>query len=131
MDFTTWSKGNHCAAADIIPGSGRQIWGVLYEVPDYLISSETSGNRKSFDAIEGNNYQQIPIKLRHPNGSPVAENMITYVVRNKRSGICTSLEYVRHIIIGLKHKVPDEYIEYVKSRIISNNPNLEQEIREL
>jgi hypothetical protein len=49
LDFTVWSKKNKCAAADIVPGSGRKIWGVLYEIPDYLIRRETSGKRKSLD----------------------------------------------------------------------------------
>ena len=55
LDFSVWSKGNNCAAADIIPGAGRKIWGVIYEIPDYLIerTSAKERDRKSLDAIEG------------------------------------------------------------------------------
>lgn len=133
LDFTVWSDGNHCAAADIVPGSGRKIWGVLYEVPNYLITRETSRNhnRKSLDEIEGEgtNYRRTPIMLRYPNGSTITVEAITYVVIERRSGLQTSLEYACHIITGLReHRVPDEYITYVKARIAANNPSLRDNI---
>ncbi len=132
LDFTTWSEGNQCAAADIVSGPGRKIWGVLYEVPDQLIKRETSGSRKSFDAVEGKNYQRVGINLRHPDGSPVTEHVITYVVKERQPNIRTSLDYVKHIIKGLRdNDAPDEYIEYVKKRATDNNPDLRPDIKEL
>lgn len=134
LDFNIWSKKNQCAAADIVPGSGRKIWGVLYEIPDYLIRRETSGCRKSLDAIEGEgtNYKRIGIALRYQNGLLVEGNPITYVVINKTKGLKTSLEYGKHIVIGLReHKVLNDYVEYVKARIISNNPALKKDIEVL
>jgi hypothetical protein len=134
LEFTVSSINNKCAAADIVSGSGRKIWGVLYEIPDYLIRRETSGCRKSLDAIEGEgtNYKRIGIALRYQNGILVEGNSITYVVINKTEGLKTSLEYGRHIVIGLReHKVPNEYVEYVKARIISNNPALKKDIEVL
>jgi len=133
LDFTVWSDGNHCAAADIVRGSGRKIWGVLYEVPTYLITRKTSRSRdrKSLDEIEGEGtkYRRTPIMLRCPNGSPITVEVITYVVKDRKSGLQTSSEYACHIITGLrKHRVPDEYISYVKARIIANNPSLKDSI---
>jgi gamma-glutamylcyclotransferase (GGCT)/AIG2-like uncharacterized protein YtfP len=133
LDFTVWSDGNHCAAADIVPGSGRKIWGVLYEVPDYLITRETARNRnrKSLDEIEGEgtNYCRTTITLRDPNGSPINAQVITYVVIEKRMGLQTSLEYACHIITGLReHGAPNDYINYVKARIVANNPSLRDDI---
>jgi hypothetical protein len=63
--FDIFSKTNDCAAADIVSGSGRQIWGVLYEIPDVLIKRDPSGNRKSLDQIEGEgtNYKRIIISI--------------------------------------------------------------------
>jgi hypothetical protein len=127
LDFDVWSNGNKCAAADIISGRGRKVWGVLYEIPDYLIERETSGERRSLDAIEGGRYERRKIALRHPNGSPVNKESITYVVREneRQTDIQTSLDYCRHIITGLReHNVPNEYIEYAKARMIANNPSL-------
>lgn len=136
LDFTVRSEGNKCAAADMVPGGGRKIWGVLYEIPDYLITRETAKplGRKSLDAIEGegSNYTRISIALRYPDGRAVERDVITYVVRCRIRNQQTSLAYVSHIIRGLRqHYVPDEYIEYVKRRVIANNHSLETAIEAL
>ena len=125
LDFDVWSTGNACAAADIREGRGRPIWGVLYEVPDYLIRRETAGERKSLDAIEGRHYGRRPIRVRRPDGTPVAGEVITYTVLNPEPRRRTSIEYASHIIAGLKeHGAPDEYLAYVKERVIANNTDL-------
>lgn len=132
LDFDVWSTGNGCAAADIREGSGRPIWGVLYEVPDDLIQRETAGARKSLDAIEGRYYGRRPIRVRHPDNTPVAGDVITYTVLNPKPGQRTSIEYVSHIIAGLKeHGAPDGYLAYVKERIVSNNPALAPQVDSL
>jgi hypothetical protein len=131
LDFTVWSDRNNCAAADIVPGGGRTIWGVLYEVPDFLIRRDTAGDRRSLDAIEGEgtNYERVPIRLRRPDATRIEQEVITYIVINRRFGLQTSLEYVRHIIVGLRaHNVPGEYVEYVKERVTTSNPTLTGEI---
>lgn len=131
LEFSVWSQTNQCATADIVPGSGRKIWGVVYEVPDNLIKRETSGIRKSLDSIEGegHNYRRISIALRHPNGLPYEQEVIAYVARYRQNGLYTSLEYARHIIKGLReHNVPDEYIEHVKEQVIRNNPQIRKNI---
>ena len=127
LDFTVWSNSNKCAAADIVPGSGRTIWGVLYKIPDHLIHRETSGERKSLDEIEGedNNYRRLEIYLRYRNGRPINQKVITYVVKERKPNLETSIDYVSHIINGLKEfNAPKGYIEYVKQRVIKNNPLL-------
>ena len=129
LDFTVSSAGNKCAAADIVSGRGRRIWGVLYEISDYLIRRETSGNRKSLDAIEGRKYERQIIAITHPDGTLFEGEVITYVVRDKENGIQTSLDYCRHIIEGLReHNVPDEYIQYAKGRMIANNSSLQTDV---
>jgi hypothetical protein len=127
--FDIWSTSNNCAAADIVIGVGRKVWGVVYEIPGWLICRETSKprKRKSLDAIEGEgaNYHRTSIKLRHPNGTLVAEAVETYIGRDRRQGIKTSLAYVSHILEGLKeHKMPSEYCQYVRAQILANNPQL-------
>ncbi len=127
LDFNVFSDNNQCAAADIIPNGSRKIWGVLYEIPDYLIRRGASPGRKSLDAIEGegNNYRRIGIALRYPDGSPVEEDAITYVVINRQSDCRTSLDYCRFIVAGLReHNISDEYIDYVKGRMVTNNETL-------
>jgi gamma-glutamylcyclotransferase (GGCT)/AIG2-like uncharacterized protein YtfP len=127
IEFDIWSKGNNCAASDIIAGRGRKIWGVIYEIPDQLIRRDTAKPRKSLDAIEGEgtNYQRVQIKLNQPDGRPINEQVITYIGNDHKTGIQTTWDYVQHILMGLEeHQMPDEYKNYVKARIIANNPEL-------
>lgn len=133
--FTVWSESNECAAADLVPGyTGRSIYGVLYEIPDFLLSRDTAKqrNRKSLDAIEGEgaNYVRAMIDLVIDNESTVSA--ITYLVRERRTGLKTSSAYIQHIFHGLKqHSIPEEYCQYVRSRIIENNSTLENELSEI
>lgn len=126
--FTVWSRTNNCAAADIVPNNkGRNIYGVLYEVPDYLIGRDSAkpDNRKSLDAIEGagGNYERMEIAVILPDETE--EFVTTYVVRERDFSLQTSREYAQHIINGLyEHNFPDDYRHYVVRKIEDNNPSL-------
>ena len=131
--FDVWSKTNCCAAADIVPGSGRNIWGVLYEIPEHLIDRHKSGSRKSLDEIEGEctNYKRVSIDVILPDGS-TKSRVWTYIGKDRKKWIQTSYEYVKYIMHGLRdNKIPKEYVQYVKRQIISNNPGLEDQINKL
>ena len=131
--FTVWSNTNNCAVADLVPTpEGRSIYGVLYEVSDFLLSRDTAKlhGRKSLDAIEGEgtNYVRSMINLVKDDGSPVSA--ITYFVKEKKQGLKTSLAYVQHILLGLEeHGILDEYCQYVYARIVENNSALENQLR--
>lgn len=126
LDFTVWSNTNNCAAADIVPGNGRRVWGVLYEIPDYLISRDTSGERRSFDAIEGPRYRRQEIQVCKASDPETSITAWTYTVIDKQDSLKTSCEYATHILTGLReHQAPSEYIEYVKDCIVRNNPDLQ------
>lgn len=132
LAFTVWSKSNACAAADIVADHGRQIWGVLYEIPDWLISRETSDQRRSLDAIEGEgkNYLRREILLLRVSGERISA--LTYVAKTRQDGLRTSIAYAEHIIAGLKeHNAPNEYIQYVLERIAANNSSLISELNSL
>lgn len=132
LDFDVWSNRNNCAAADIREGAGRVIWGVLYEVPDYLIDRDTSGARRSLDAIEGSQYQRQSIGVQNLDGTSVQAPVITYTVRSPQLGLRTSLAYVSYILAGLReHGAPAEYVAYVKNRAIANNPGLATDLERL
>ena len=134
LGFTVWSKTNECAAADIAPSeTGRNVFGVVYQIPDFLIYRESANrrNRKSLDAIEGEggNYVREEIKLSKSDGTQI--KALTYVVREKMEGLKTSFAYVQHILKGMKEfQFPNEYREYVVSCIVSNNAELESKIVE-
>ncbi len=128
LAFTVWSKNNNCAAADIFPEeNGRSIYGVVYDIPKYLISRETAQKvgRTSLDAIEcaGSNYQRKQIALFGATGEEFTA--LTYVVRNRKPSLKTEQSYVQHILNGLKeHNMPAEYCQYVQEQIVLNNPGL-------
>lgn len=131
--FDIWSKTNCCAAADIVHGSERNIWGVLYEIPENLIDRHKSGSRKSLDEIEGEctNYKRVTIDVILPDGSRKSR-VWTYIGKDRKKWIQTSYEYVKYIMYGLReNKVRKDYVEYVKRQIISNNPGLESQIKKL
>lgn len=129
LAFMVLSKNNKCAATNILPcKGGRNIYGVVYEIPDFLLSRESAKkqNRKSLDCIEGEgtNYIRTTIQLMKADGTELTA--ITYVAKAPMTGLKTSRGYVQYILDGLKeHEIPNEYRQYVASRIIKNNPELQ------
>jgi cation transport regulator ChaC len=127
--FSVWSKSNDCAAADLLPSkAGRNIYGVLYEVPAFLIGRDVAKQkgRKSLDAIEGEgtNYVREMIDLVTNDGASI--RAITYLAKNRQPNLKTSKDYVAHILKGIReHSMPVEYYQYVRSKIIENNGDLE------
>ena len=130
--FTVWSKSNTCAAADIAPGAaGVRIYGVVYEIPDSLISRDTAKTqgRKSMDAIEGEgmNYVRQTLELERLDGAKLTA--MTYVVKDRKVNLKTSLPYVQHIFDGMKENdIPIDYQRYIAARIIENNPALQDQL---
>ena len=127
LAFDVQSAERGCAASDIVRKPGGKVWGVLYEVPDYLIARETAKarGRKSFDQIEGEgtNYKRETIKVCRPDGEIVPA--LTYTVKSPKPGLKTNIDYVRHIVSGLReHGVQDEYIAKVKAIAAANNPDI-------
>jgi cation transport regulator ChaC len=118
--FSVWSKSNNCAAADLLPSKeGRTVFGVLYEIPEFLLSREAANERArtSLDRIEGEgtNYVRTMIDVVTNDGATVSA--MTYVVKNRQSNLKTSAAYVSHILAGLQeHNMPAEYCQYVRSK---------------
>jgi hypothetical protein len=125
IGFTSWSTTNGCAAADLIRSRKRIVWGILYEVPDYLLSRETSHQRRSMDAIERPNYRRRKIRIMRKGNRKKILNVWTYTVRNRHKGIKTSKTYADYIINGLiENNAPREYVNHIKDRIVNNNSEL-------
>jgi len=131
LRFDVWSNGNNCAAADIVAEGEHPVAGVLYDVPDELIRRETvPAGRKSFDAIEGKAYEPRLIRVKKRDGNIV--DALTYVVREPARNLRTSVEYVRHIITGLRENgAPEQYIATVKHAAATNNPEIAAQIEAL
>jgi hypothetical protein len=134
LAFDVDSTNRGCAASDIVRMPGSKVWGVLYEIPDYLLGRQSAQarGRKSFDAIEGegSNYKRETIQVRRPNGEIVS--VLTYTVKDPKPGLRTNIAYVRHIVYGLReHKISDEYIANVKAIAAANNPDIAEEVEKL
>lgn len=132
LDFTHYSRSpeNQCATADLVPGSGRQIYGVLYEIPVTWIFRELKRTAKTLDEYEGegNAYQRTIIDVISLQSNRI-ERAITYLVRNPKPELRTSAAYAGRILRGLEEfQAPPEYIRYVKSRVINNNPQLSSSV---
>lgn len=131
LDFTVWSRGNDCAAADIVPEGNTTIWGVLYEISEELIYRHLSGERKSLDAIEGegSNYERTEIEVISNTESNNSISALTYVVRERKKELKTSAAYATEVLNGLNsHDIPNSYLEYVYKRILLNNNELKHEL---
>lgn len=134
LAFDVQSKNRGCAASDIVRKPGSKVWGVLYDVPDYLVDRETvkACGRRSFDEIEGRgkNYKRETIMVRRANGKIALA--LTYTVECPKPGLKTNIDYVCHIVRGLReHRVPDEYIAKVKAIASANNPDIAADVENL
>ena len=131
--FEVWSESNKCAAANIRVGGNGPVYGVLYEIPDDLVFAGLArANRKTLDAIEGKNYERRSVDVigyPRPADRQVA---LTYTVIAPKAGLPTSVEYVRHIVAGLReHGADEDYVRYVKNRAILSTPEIATEVSDL
>jgi gamma-glutamylcyclotransferase len=135
LDFTHDSKSEGYRTSDLVPGRGRQIYGVLYEIPGYRVCrSLKREGKKTLDEIEGEGqaYKRTCIIVIPVGQQSTPVEAITYLVKNRKAGCKTKIRYVEHIIRGLReHNAPEEYLQYVKYRVICNNPCLRDEMNNL
>ena len=123
--FDVYSKTNGCAASDLVSSPGRRAWGVLYEVADELVRGRRAGGRKTLKAIEGDKYEEKPIRVRDASG--VEREATTFRVKatERTNGLATSAAYVSWILYGLReHGVPEDYIAHVQEVALAANAGL-------
>jgi hypothetical protein len=123
LSFDVWSDGNKCAASDIVRTPDQKVWGVLYEIPREFVFGRRADKRKTLEQIEGPKYRPIRIRLREKIG--VELEALTFVVRDddKRGGLRTSVEYLGHIVRGLREQgMSEDYIAIVMGIAVANNP---------
>jgi len=134
LDFTYYSKTNGCASADLRTNGTKQIYGVLYKIPNNRLFRSKDKSVKTLDEIEGEGsaYRRIRIRVVPTMVKQAPCEAWTYVVINPQQGLKTCIQYVRHIIKGLRdHYAPDDYIDYVKERARENNSDIADELEEL
>ena len=111
IEFNKWSKKGKCAAADLVKPrkGGRRIWGVLYKV--------SRGGFKKLKDVEGPSYRARRIGVVDATGATMTATTFR-VRRDKRElGRHTTVDYVRHIVKGLRahdvEEVDPAYIQHV------------------
>ena len=123
LAFDIYSQKNGCAAADIVGGAGRQVWGVLFEIPEDFVLGRRADRQRTLAQIEGSLYEPVNVRVRRP-GASEDESATTFTVRasERRRGVWTSTEYVGYIVRGLRaHGVPEDYVLYVIERAVAAN----------
>ena len=124
LAFTRMSTRQGYAVADLVPGS-RQVYGVLYDIPDSRVYRNETSNVVTLDEIEGEGqaYRRKPIEVQRLDTGRVIESLTYFVIR-RTQGLRTSPGYVEYIIAGLReHGAPADYLEYVKARAIRSVPD--------
>lgn len=122
--FPVWGGINDCAAAGILPGGDKPVWGVIYEIPDTWV---VHGDGVSLDRIEneGVDYDRGPIDLQLTDGREPPAPVHTYHPRDPRHDRITQWHYVEHILAGVdEHGLPEYYRRRLERAIIDNNPSL-------
>jgi len=134
LAFTHYSRTNECGTADLVPNGSRQIYGVLYEIPENRLFRSRRNGARTLDEIEGEycDYRRTQVCVIDAAPPHESRAAITYVVKAPSASVKTSAPWVSHIIKGLReHGAPDEYVDYVKKCATENNPDLDDLLDEL
>lgn len=135
LDFSCRNPQYACATATLTPNphTGRPIFGGLYDIPDDRIY-RTTAEAPSLDGLagEGETYQRsnIDVVLLGLEDRPFAA--LTYLARAPEVYVKTELHYAMHLFAGLREfNAPDEYLRYVRFRVIRTNPKLADALEKL
>ncbi|WP_406672368.1 gamma-glutamylcyclotransferase family protein [Natronospira sp.] len=131
--FPVWGGINDCAAAGILPGGERPVWGVVYDIPHHFVVRSETADHPTLDAIEdeGRDYWRGPVELLSADGKDFPENIQTYHPRQPRQDLVTQWHYVRHILEGAReHALPPDYQNHLVACMLDNNPNLKTQLNE-
>lgn len=103
LDFTRYSGRRQGGVADVVPSTGHDVWGVVYDIP--------SDELPALDRKEGvpNAYQRENVSVFIQSGERAAA--LTYTVVHKVPTEPPSQEYFELILRGARDwGLPDEYV---------------------
>jgi gamma-glutamylcyclotransferase (GGCT)/AIG2-like uncharacterized protein YtfP len=99
LDFTYYSSRWSGGAADVLPHSDQEVWGLLYRLP--------AADLARLDRFEAG-YDRVLLQVESDRGSGLC--VYSYTVREKRS-FRPSAAYIEKILRWARHwKFPSEYI---------------------
>ncbi len=100
LDFTYYSTRWVGGAADVVPHSGSDVWGAVYE----LDAAELA----LLDRFEGG-YERVPLRVLDDSGSEF--DVVSYRVREKHSFRPTDIYLHKLLLWGEHWKLPQSYLE--------------------
>jgi gamma-glutamylcyclotransferase (GGCT)/AIG2-like uncharacterized protein YtfP len=117
LAFTLKSVRRDCGVADVLPDQTKDVWGVVYELPD--------GELKNLDKKEGyrpgRRYEQNQYSRKDqyvwPEGDAERSLLVAlYLGHPQLDPPLPSDDYKRLIVVGAKHwNLPAEYIRQLES----------------
>lgn len=108
LDFTHYSLKWEGGAADVIPDSGKEVWGIVYEIsqPDFVKLNSYEG--ENYDSFKDTIITDIPI-----NDTSI-KDVLVYKVINKKEFIPPKETYLNIIKeAAKKFKFPCSYRVYL------------------
>jgi gamma-glutamylcyclotransferase (GGCT)/AIG2-like uncharacterized protein YtfP len=111
LAFSRRSVRTGTGVADVVPASGRSVWGVLYEVDD--------SDLDALDRKEGNGwaYDRSEVAVRAAGREP-GVSAVTYCVREREAAEVTpSRAYVEGLIQAARDRgLPATYVAELEAR---------------
>ena len=136
LEFSCKNRQFACATVSLRPCSQedvpdlqrcRQIYGVLYDIPDDRMYGKGEGHLRTLDEIETEQgaYQRSEVRVVLMGHEDKPLTALTYLARDPEPFLKTELHYAVHLFAGLREfGAPQDYLKYVRFRIIRTNPKL-------
>jgi len=103
LDFTYFSSRWNGGAADVVPHSGAEVWGVVYELDEADLSR--------LDRFEGG-YDRVYLEVRSDREELV--RVTSYTVRVRRNFAPGPIYLDKMLTWGLRWEFPDAYLERLR-----------------
>ncbi len=97
------------APANISPGPGAEVWGVLYKITRAGLL-----HLDSTEGVPGRRYRHIWLDAEDGSGRPL--RVVTYIAEGNEKDVNPSLRYITLLREGARaHGLPDHYLQYLES----------------
>jgi len=116
--FPQRSKNRGCNVASVMPETGSEVWGVVYDIPEKEVSNldKTEGY---IEGHEGNSYERRSITVLMEGNKDKKQFVSIYIGIKKSSPGLPDKKYKDLILNGSKYwKLPEYYIKDVLENIV-------------
>ena len=103
IDFTHYSSRWTGGAADVLPHSGDEVWGAVYELSE--------ADLVELDRFEVG-YERVILSVESEDGENV--RVVTYSVREKRTFMPSDIYLEKMLRWGERWQLPENYLERLR-----------------